>query len=67
MFGVAAGPKQPKHPRLCRGHRAPQPAWVTGPRHGTPSATATQVTPERLHSVHTVADFTGLMPDRSES
>ena len=51
---TAAGPKQPKQPRPYAGHSAPQPARVTGPRHGTPRATVMHVVPRALHSKHTL-------------
>ena len=48
------------------GHSAPQPAWVTGPRHGVPWATMTQVSPRRLHSMQTlVSGMSGLRPTRN--
>ena len=31
-----------------------QPAWVTGPMHAMPWATATHTVPRRLHSMHTL-------------
>ena len=37
------------------GQIAPQPAWVTGPRHGVPWATITQTVPRRLHSTQTLS------------
>ena len=40
-------------PRPKLGQIAPQPVWVTGPRHGSPRATTTQATPRRLHSRQT--------------
>ena len=54
VFGVSCGPKHPKQPRPNRGHSAPQPARVTGPRHGIPDDTATHTTPRRLHSTQTL-------------
>ncbi len=34
---------------------APQPACVTGPRHGVPRVTMTQTVPRRLQSGHTLS------------
>jgi len=54
--------------RANEGHSAPQPAWVTGPRHGVPFATATQTLPLRLHSTHTLkVGIRGLRPWRYEA
>ena len=53
VLAVSDGPKQPKQPRPTAGHRAPQPARVTGPRHGVPSATSMHTVPRPLHSWQT--------------
>ena len=55
---MSLGPKQPKQPRPWAGQIARQPACVTGPRQGTPRATATHTTPSALHSAQTLVDGT---------
>src|SRR5208337_1145178 len=62
-IGALHGTEAAVHPRSKLGQRAPQPAWVTGPRQATPCATAMQTLPLRLHSMQTLyAGTFGLRP-----
>lgn len=54
-------------PRSYAGQIAPQPACVTGPRHGVPCATITQTVPRRLQSRQTAwTGVRGRRPANSE-